>query len=304
MESTKQAVKQTFGKKAEEIHEISEGLMHDTYRATVEGKDYIVQFSADGYDDHNSLRHCLDMCELLSDAVKVPQAVTKEVRKINGEKYIIVEKIEGRSGEKNISPEKTRRAGKELAKIHNYTTFEKEGWIQFNEELEIVDFEEGSLKEKYLKQLEEKLQTLREEGLKELADEVENFVEERKNLFPENFKSVICHDDFTPDNTIFLDGKVNGIIDMDYAFSGLDTRNIIKSANAYWMHDPGKNWPRQKFYQGYKEQRPLPENFDKLEEFFRIETLTQLVTGLIEINAATEKEIEFYRKQIRKELEK
>lgn len=293
------AVKQVFDTEAQEISEISEGLKHETYQATVDGKDYIIQFSSDKYDDHASLKHCLNMYELLSDTVKVPHAVTKQVQEINGQKYTIVEKLDGQSGEKNISPEKTRKAGKELAKIHNYTTLEKEGWIEFTEKgLEVVEFEEGSLKQHYLTELEEKLEILREEGLEELADKVQKFIEERKEVWPEEFDAVICHDDFTPDNTIYLDGEVNGIIDMDYAFSGLDTRNIVKAANSFWMHDPGKEWPREKFYEGYEEVRPLPDNFQEMEELFRVETLIQLVASLIDMGVLTEDQIEFYEEKL------
>ena len=296
------AVKQVFDTEAQEIQEISEGLKHETYRATVDGKEYIIQFSGDEYDDHASLKHCLNMYELLSDTVKVPQAVTREVQEINGQKYTVVEKLEGESGEKNISPEKTRKAGKELAKIHNHTTLEKEGWIEFTSEgLEIVEFEEGNLKNHYLTELEGKLEILREEGLEELADKVQNFIEKRKEDWPENFTPVICHDDFTPDNTIYLDGEVNGIIDMDYAFSGLDTRNIVKAANSFWMHDPVKDWPREKFYKGYSEERPLPENFSELEELFRVETLVQLVASLIDMEVLSEDQIEFYEERILEE---
>lgn len=293
------AIEQVFGEKPEKVEEISEGLKHETYRATVEGQEYIIQFSGDEYDDHASLRHCLKMYELLSDTVKVPQAVTKEVQEINGQKYTVVEKLEGESGEKNISPEKTRKAGKELAKIHEHTELEKEGWIEFNKTgYEIIEFEEGSLKQHYLQQLQEKLQILRDEGLNELADNVEKFVEERKHLWPEEFTPVICHDDFTPDNTIYLDGEVNGIIDMDYAFSGLDTRNMIKAANAFWMHDPTKDWPRQEFYEGYSEARPLPQNFEEMEKLFRVETLVQTVASLIDMDVLTEDQVEFYEEKI------
>jgi Ser/Thr protein kinase RdoA (MazF antagonist) len=302
---TEKAVEKVFGEKPENVEEISEGLKHETYTITVSGKEYILQFSGDEYDDHESLKQCLKMYELLSDTVKVPEAATQEVQDIDGEKYTIVEKIEGESGEKNISPEKTRKAGRELAKIHDFTELEKEGWLEFKDEgLEVVEFEEGSLKQHYLTELEGKLQILKDEGLEDLAEKVEKFIEERKEVWPEEFTPVICHDDFTPDNTIYLDGEVNGIIDMDYAFSGLDARNIVKASNSFWMHDPAKEWPREKFYQGYSEERPLPDNFEEMEEFFRIETLIQLVASLIDMEVLTEDQVEFYQEKIEEEMDK
>lgn len=312
-EKTLQAVEKVFGKTPENVERIEEGLMHETYSLKVEGQEFILQFSGKDDQHHSALNHCLKMYELLEGTVPVPKPVTKEVLEIEGEQFIIVEKIPGISGEQNISPEKTRKAGKALAKTHNFTEFEKEGWIKFRggkgpqkllENIEIEAFKEQNLKEKKLKELEEKLETLDKIGLEQVAERTEKFIEEHREIFPTKFGSVLVHNDFTPDNVIYRDETISGIIDFDYAYSGLDARNIVKSANGFWMHDPGADRDiRKNFYDGYREVRSLPENFEELEKFFRIETLVHLIGSMIQLDELSDEELDFYRKEILKELE-
>jgi len=235
------------------------------------------------------------------------------VHVVEGERFIIVEKIPGLSGEQNISPEKTRKAGKDLAKIHNYTEFEKEGWINFDggkdlenklENIRVEAFEDQSLKQKKLTVLEEKIERLDYEGLEELAEKVKAFVETHGEMFPEDFDAVLVHNDFTPDNVIYRDETISGIIDFDYAYSGLDVRNLVKSANGFWMHDPNSWDVREEFYEGYREERDLPENFRELEAFFRVETLVHLISGMIKLDELSKDEKDFYTEKIFEELER
>ena len=308
-----EATKKVFGENPQEMQRVEQGLIHETYTVKLEDQEFILQFSGKDEKDHSPLAQCLKMYELLETTVPVPKAVTREVEEIDGKKFVIVEKIPGKSGEQNISPEKTREAGKELAKIHEFTDFEKEGWMKFNggenpqeilEKLEIEGFREETSKRKTLSELEEKIEIFRGKGLTGVAEKTEEFVETHGEIFPENFGPVLVHDDFTPDNVLFREDTVSGIIDFDYAYSGLDVRNIVKSANSFWMHDPGADRDiRQNFYDGYSKERPLPQGFERLERFFRVETLVQLIGSMIELDELSEDELDFYREQILGELE-
>lgn len=306
IDKTAEAIEKTFGKRPEKIEKIEEGLIHETFDVEVDGENFILQFSGKDDEKHSALGQCLEMYELLRDTVPVPETVTEKVREIYGQEYIIVEKIEGKSGEKNISPEKTREAGKALAKIHNFTEFEREGWMKFDDpkNIEVFDFRERTLKRKQLSELEEKIETFRDEGLEEIAEKLEKFMKSYGKLFPEKFEAVIVHDDFTPDNIIYQDEEISGILDFDYAYSGLDIRDLVKSANGFWMHDPGADRDiRKNFYEGYKEVRTLHENFERLEKFFRVETLTHTIAGMIDLDELNEEELDFYREKILEELE-
>lgn len=301
----KEVVKKHLGSKPSSIEKTEEGLVHETYSFTAGGEDYIIQFAGDDHEHHDSLDHCLKMYELLANTVPVPEAVTGEVQEIDGEKYIIVEKIEGKTAEQDINPEKVRTAGKYLAKIHDFTELEKPGWIVFENGLEVEEFEDGGLKQYKLRKIGEKLETLRDAGFEELADRLEEFFEENEAVFPEEFTPVICHDDYTPDNVLYSGDKLTGVIDFDFAYAGHAERNLVKAANSFWMHDPGADWDiRETFYNGYREERPVSEDFDRLEPFYRVETLVQLIAGLIGIGELSEEEIEFYKGEILGELEK
>ena len=299
------AVEKTFDQRPENIEKIEEGLIHETFSIKVDGKDFILQFSGKDEENHSPLEHCLQMYNLLEDTVPVPEPVTGEVQVLDGQEYIIVEKIEGESGEQNIDPEKTFNAGKTLGKIHSYTELGKEGWIKpGRDKTEVTKFKEKTLKRKKLSELEGKIEVFEEKGLENLAEKLKAFTESFGEVFPQEFRPVLVHDDFTPDNTIFQGNEVSGVIDMDYAYSGLDVRNLVKSGNAYWMHDPGADWDiRETFYEGYREERDLPENFETLEKFFRVETLAHLVAGMLELDELSKREKHFYRKELLKELE-
>lgn len=309
----REAVQKLFKEKPEQVEKIEEGLKHDTYSFKASGKHYIIQFSGDNYETHSSLRHCLKSYELFRQTIPLPRAVTEEVQKIDGREYIIVDKVPGKSGEKDITREKVRNAAKALAKIHSFTSFEEDGWIQYTEgkkpeeileNLEIYGFRDHTLKRKKLGEIEEKLEIFREEGLEGLAEKAEEFVEEHGEIFPAKFDAAPVHTDFTPDNVIYQGEEVAAVLDFDYLYSGLPVRDLIKSANSFWMHDPGSDWDiRKEFYKAYSEVKELSEDFEQLEAFFRVETLLRLIAGLIEMDELDEYEIEFYRSEILRELE-
>ena len=76
-------------------------------------------------------------------------------------------------------------------------------------------------------------------------------------------------------------------------------RNIVHSANAFWMHDPGADWNIRKiFYKGYKEEKEFDEDFYELEPIYRVQTLIELIAGMIKMDELNEEEIEFYEEKI------
>lgn len=302
----REIIQKEFGSEPESFEQEAEGLKHETYTVTVDGEEYIVQFSADDYENHDSLKHCLKMYELFSDSeVPVPEAVTEEPQTLEDEKYIIVNKIPGENMEQSVSREKVRQAGKLLAKIHDHQSFEHEGHIEFTEnEMDVHQFDEGSQKEKHRSEREEKLEILRENGLEELADQLEEYLAENiDKAYTQEFEPVICHDEYSPDNTIWNQRKITGIIDFDYAYSGIPERNLIKAANTFWMQDPGADWDiRRVFCKSYREEREVAENLEEIEKYYRVETLAWLVAGLIDMGEVSEEQKKFYNKEIQKML--
>lgn len=302
-EKVRKAAKKVSGEEPVKIEKIGKGLIHDTYSFEADEESYILQFSGSN-KDHSMLDDCLKWYRKFRDSdIPVPEPVTEQPREVDGREYIVVEKLPGETIDQDISPEKTRKAGRVLAKIHNFCSFEKPGWIDTEEE--IHDFEEGGLRQRTLKKNREKAEILRNSGMRELGDRLEEFVENNIDTVPEDFQPVLVHEDYSPDNVLFSDGELTGVIDFDYAHSGHANQDLVKSANTFWMHDPGADWNvRQTFYDGYREVRELDDSFQEQEQFYRIQTLAHLVASLIEMDELDQDEQQFYREKLMEELSK
>jgi Ser/Thr protein kinase RdoA (MazF antagonist) len=309
---TRKVVKETLGETPENVKEVEEGLIHETFTVEVGNEEYIVQFSR---REDGSLKHNVKCYELFQNTVPVPEPVTEEVETLEGEKYAIVEKLEGESAENNVNPQRVRRAGRTLAKIHGKASFPHEGWMELKQEdkkpeellegLEIHEFKKKSLKKRKMDNMYDKKIPILEDNSFEVAEQVKEFLRENEGLFPEKFEAVPAHLDFSPDNVIYSGDQVSGVIDFDYMYAGLDIRDLAKSANSFWMHDPAADWDvRETFYEGYRQERELPEGFEELEAFFRIETLARLIASVIELDEMEEEEKEFYRRALGEELER
>lgn len=280
---------------------VEEGLMHETYSLSYESRDYILQFSENDDEDHSALEQCLNFYQLLEDSqIPVPKPVTEHVAVFEEESYTIVEKLPGNSMKSDITPEKVKKAGRMLAKIHDYRRFDRSGWIVFDKnDLNISEFEEGDQKQKILRDVEQKIQVYEEDGMTDLAETIENFFNSYSEELPEDFQPILFHDDFTPDNILYQNRKITGVIDWDFAFSGHDQRNLVKAANGFWMHDPGADWDiRETLYEGYQEIRELDDSFQQNESIYRVETLFQLVGSMIKMNEFSQEEKDFYREEI------
>ncbi len=134
-----------------------------------------------------------------------------------------------------------------------------------------------------------------------MSDLFDQFVE----TLPEEFRPVFCHNDYSPDNVLFEGETVTGIVDFDRATANDGQRALVKAGNCFWMHDPDADWNvRESFYDGYRELRELDGSFERNEPFYRVETLTNIVAGLLDMDELTEHEMEFYSEQISEAVER
>jgi Ser/Thr protein kinase RdoA (MazF antagonist) len=137
----------------------------------------------------------------------------------------------------------------------------------------------------------------------EIADELDNIKYSIGESVPTDFDNVLCHNDYSPDNILFENDQVTGIIDFDVAYIGDRNRDIVDGANSFWMHSPNTDWnPRDKFYDGYKHVRKLGNNFWESERFYRFETQVVTVSYLTHLNILTPRQEEFYSNEIMKAL--
>jgi Ser/Thr protein kinase RdoA (MazF antagonist) len=301
-------VRRELGSTPEHVERVEEGLLHETYEIRCEGGRYILQFGSEVDDDkQDSLRRGLGCYTALQNTdIPVPEVVTDRVRTLDGREYSLVEKLPGTTGERDISPARTRNAGRLLARIHRYRRFDRAGWIQFeNGEMAVEPFEDGSLKRRLLRKVERCSDLLCEGGLDGAGGELERLFDRRGDDLPEQFQPVLCHDDFSPDNVLFAGSEITGIVDFDRARASHAQRDLVHAANAFWMHDPCVDWGvRTTFYEGYRDVRDPRDSFEGIEPLYRVETLARTVAGMVALDECSDYERDFYDERIREAIER
>lgn len=106
-------VERELGAVPEWISREDEGLLHETYSVRCNGEEYILQFSSNVANDRDDAIERGLHCYLLfqESEVPVPTPVTEHVKEYDGRQYILVEKLPGKTGEQDISPEKPEMQG-------------------------------------------------------------------------------------------------------------------------------------------------------------------------------------------------
>lgn len=289
-----------FGAKPASISTVPEGLLHETFELECEDGTYILQVSPGG-EREGELRRGLQLYQFLENSnIPVPGVVTEQVRYHDGEAYSIVEKLPGESAKDDISPERVTAAGRHLAQLHDTQTFERTGWIGFEgDRVTVRPFEEGSQKNRVIERARHYSRLLQQNGLEPAGEEVANLIDLLRETLPEAGPPVLCHNDYSPGNILYRDSEITGVLDFDRAIAGHGQRDLVKAANAFWMHDPCVDWEvRERFYDGYGELRPIDESFRQLEPLYRVETLAETVGGMVELGELSEYEGDFYTERI------
>lgn len=290
------------------VADVEDGLIHETHEIRCCSGEYVLQFSSDVDDDReDALRRGLNCYVALQHSeIPVPDVVTENLGEFDGRAYSLVERLPGETGECDISPERTLNAGRYLAKIHDAERFDTAGWLRFeNHRPSVRGFEEGGLKQWIRRTVGETSRLLREGGLETVGNEVEHTFDRVGGDLPDSFRPVLCHNDYSPDNVLFQDGEVTGIIDFDRAHASHAHRDLAKAANAFWMHDPCTDWDvRATLYEGYRDATQLGGSFERNEPLYRAETLANTVAGLLVMDELSEYEREFYAERILEALER
>ncbi len=143
--------------------------------------------------------------------------------------------------------------------------------------------------------MKDNLEFFKKEDIDWLADVTENFLENYIDLIPTNFEPVFVHHDYNPGNILAENGKIKGIVDFDYAHASHGQRDLVKAANNFWIRE---DVDREHLYEGYREVRELDRSFKENEPVYRLETLIDILKGMMEHNVMTLKEAQKYEKNI------
>ncbi len=294
-------VNREFGASAEVVGRIDEGLIHDTYEVRFEDGDVVLQIASPTEEHEDSLRQGLHCYLLLQDtAIPVPRVITRTVQEWNGRTYVLVEKLPGATATLDISPRRVRNAGRVLAKLHASLSFERAGWFRFDDHgVSIEGFQEGSYDAWRHRTVQDNAEYLQAGGLETAGRAIKRVFSQVRLEAEDARGTVLCHNDYSPDNVLFHDDEVTGVIDFDHAYAGARHRDIVKTANSFWMHDPGVNWDvRSTFYEGYTTVTELDASFEESEPMVRAETLAVLVGGMARMGELSAYETDFYAERI------
>lgn len=291
-------VERELGEHATLVGRFEDGLKHATYEVRADGTDYVLQVADP--EAASDLRCGLGCYRLLADtAIPVPDPVTERGRECDSGAYTIVEKLPGSNGERDISPARTRDAGRWLARIHEAATFAESGWPRFDDGVAIEPFAEGRFADWRHRKVQDNADYLQDGGLPAAGRAVERLFDRERFREYDPDPPVLCHNDFSPDNVLFRGEAVSGIVDFDHAYAGPRYRDVVKAANGFRMHAPTADWPvRESFYEGYRTVADLGEEFEAMEPHVRVETLAVGVGGMARMDELSEFEQEFYEERI------
>lgn len=290
-----------LGERPASVTRLDDGFRHDTFALACPSGEYVLQLSRDSDDSADALERGLGCYVALREStVPVPPVVTETVQEYDGRRYTLVERLPGESAELAVSPSKTRTAARCLAEIHDTWRFDAAGWLQFPDGSPSVSaFEAGSVRARVRRETEEHARVVRDAGLVSAADALGAFLDDGGADVPAATQPVLCHNDYSPDNVLFRDGDVTGVLDFDRAQAGDRHRDVASSATAFWLHDPGADWdPRDAFYDGYRDAAALGPDFDADEPQYRVESLAGAVAGLAKHRGLSEGERTFYDQRL------
>lgn len=283
------------------LSEIQEGIRHETYRVELNSENYIIQISENPHEDLKLLRQKLYWYNVLHDSnLPTPKPFTDEVKKSDDIWYILVEELLGQDADQNINKNRVLEAGRYLAKLHQYREFEDFGLTKITDNGN-VNISNPNHANWISTMFQDSIKRFEKHNLMSLSKDLNQISKQVNERVPRTFDSVICHNDYSPDNVLYnKDDELTGIIDFDIAYRGDRNRDIAKSANSFWMHDPMVNWDvRDTFYRGYTDIHELDSSFDQIERFYRLETLVVTISHLIELDILREdSKIKFYEDSI------
>jgi len=284
-----------FGEETDDIEEIVGGLNSRTYRVSIRDEVYIVQIGETS--EPHELENCVKSFRFLKRFdIPVPEVI-RGLTEFEEYYFTVVSYIDGEALGNNFSSETAFNAGRQLAKIHNSKSFDEPGWIEWEEgEPKVVGFPNGTLRKRIEELMEERQDYFEEEGLSELAELTQKFLEEHLRKVPDDFQPVFVHHDFNPGNLISKNGKINAVLDLDYAHSSHSHRDLAKASNKFWLRG-GK---RKDIYNGYEKVRKIDESFKQNKYVYQMESLLDEIASMLQHNHITKQEALKYCKELKR----
>jgi len=237
-----------------EIHSfegINEGIQNTNYKIKIDAKDFILTI----YENINSIDD-LDfflslMNYLSSKGIKCPIPIENSksnyVGEIKSKPAALLTFLDGKST-LNIKKDHTFEVGKVLAEMHLNT---KDFPLEKINDLSVDGWEKLLIKNK------NKIDKFEKNLYKKIEDKI---IIIRKK-WPKDLPSGVIHADLFPDNVLFKDGKVSGLIDFYFSCTDYFTYDLCICINA-WCFNYKNEFQIdlfQNLLKGYQSIRKLEE---------------------------------------------
>lgn len=235
------------------IRKFRKGLINETYGLKVNNKSLVLRVYPRDFWKIKKEEYLYDLIRRKTN-VPVPNVIR------TGRNYLLMSKVEGKElSVKNKSL--VKKAGEILAKIHSIK-FPYYGWIIKNE-----------IKPKYRKWLDFVNYDIRLKFRKipskhlELKHKVKEIIDNNRDLMNVKSKPCLLHKDYHPSHIIVNKGKINGIIDIEWAISGHNEFEVAKSCT--WMFDK-KPELEKVFLEGYRGYGILSKDFVERKKLYKL----------------------------------
>lgn len=270
------------------IKGINEGIQNTNYKVGIDSNDYILTIY-ENITDANDINFFLElMIHLSSNNIKCPTPVknlkNKSIGKIKSKSSALLTFLEGKSIS-SIEKSHTYEIGKALAEMHiNVTNFklEKKNDLSYKGWSDLIE-----ANQKKLNFLEENL-----------YDKLKKELNRIKGLWPKDLPSGIIHADLFPDNVLFLNNKVSGLIDFYFSCNDFFAYDLSICINA-WCFNKENKFSKEIFkslLKGYQELKPLTDSeLENLPVLCSGSALRFLLTRVDNWNSSNEVDIVNYQ---------
>ena len=243
------------------IERFSKGVINKTYSVEVDGKELVLRVYPRELWKVKKESYLYNFIRKKTD-VPVPKVIKA------GRNYLLIEKVNGK--ELDIRDKSlVSKSGELLAKIHSIK-FPYSGWIigkdikpRFERWPDFIEYD-----------LKLKLSKI-PSSLKSLKGRIRKIVDKNNGLLDIRIKPCLLHKDYHSSHIITNKGKINGIIDWEWAMAGHNEFDLAKSC--VWMFPSNPNLEKI-FIGGYERYGSISDEFFERKRLYRLLVLTSALS--------------------------
>jgi homoserine kinase type II len=209
---------------------IAEGVENTNYKIQTNQNSYILTIYEKRVDP-NDLPFFIDLQKSLRDmGFACPKPIANKnnnfIGEIAGKKYTIVSFLSGK-WKKELTVEDVSKAGEMLAKFHNITSnLPKEKFNRPN-----------SMSIEFWRNTYNAVKIQAEEKFPKLKEAISDAYEIIDLSWPQNLPKAVIHADYFPDNVLFDNGEVSGVIDFYMSCQDFLAYDLAIALNS-WCFEP------------------------------------------------------------------